>query len=148
MRSAIGRTGATAPLRRGGALKWVALVITCMSVTACSHPAQIWPTPLTPGAQVTAKFTSPRAIPLGHDSVLVAEVLSGEIVALHGDTLVMRLTMVPEQTTRAAWLGREASVPLDSATRIMHSEFNQSSSALLVAAGFAFVFAFIGSLPQ
>ena len=125
----------------------VVLVAACIAATACVHQAQFWPTPLTAGTQVTAKFSWPRAIALGTDSVLVITELSGNVVALHGDTLIVRVTNVPDQPTRAMWAGREAIVPLDSATRVTHPEFDQSAIALMAVAGIAFVYAFIGSLP-
>jgi len=125
----------------------IALVAACACQTACYHPAQIWPSPLTPGTQVTANFIWPRAISMENDSMIVVRELRGTVVTLFPDRLVMRLTGVPEQPTRSVWAGRAATVPLDSATTITRSEFNESGAALMAVAGIAVVFAVIGSLP-
>lgn len=133
--------------RRVTALARMAVVTTCLLATACVHRAQVWPSPLREGNQVTAKFDSPRAIGFGIDSLFVATELSGSVVAIRGDTLVVRLTDVPGQPGRRTWVGREAIVLLDSATTVTRAEFDQSSIALMAVAGIAFVYAFIGSLP-
>ena len=116
--------------------------------TGCFHTSQVWPSPLTPGAVVTAKFAAPRTIGLGNDSVIVVAELSGRIVALRADTLVVHLTSVPEEATHASWLGRDATFTLDSQTTVTHTAFDQSSVTLIILAGAVLFYAFLGSLPQ
>jgi hypothetical protein len=116
-------------------------------VTACFHSAQIWPAALPPGKQITAKFTVPRAVDVGGDSTLVVQELSGRVVALRADTLVVRLNKVPEQPERQRWLGRDARFTLDSTTTVSANGFDRGSAGLIVIAGIAFVYGFIGSLP-
>ena len=147
MRTSISRSCLTGRRTPGTALARAAIVTACISATACVHRAQVWPSPLSEGNQVTAKFDSPRAIGLGNDSLFVVTELSGSVVAIRGDTLLVRLTNAPGQPDRGRWVGRDAIVPLDSTTTVTRAEFDQSTIALMAVAGFAFVYAFIGSLP-
>ena len=123
------------------------IVCGAVAVTACFHSAQVWPAPLSPGREVTATFAVPRAIVVGSDSSLVVQELSGRVVAVHADTLVVRLNKVPDQPDRKRWLGREAAFTLDSTTTVSATGFDRSAVGLMAVAGIAAVYAFIGSLP-
>lgn len=123
-----------------------ALALACIVGTACFHNSQAWPVPLHSGSFVTAKFALPRSIMVGGDSALVATELSGRVVSFHGDTLVVHLGSVPGQAKKA-WAGRDATFTLDSATRVVHTEFNKGSIPLVVIAGMVSFYAFLGSLP-
>lgn len=123
-----------------------ALALACTSATACFHSSQAWPVPLHPGSFVTAKFAEPRSIMIGDDSALVVTELSGRVVSWHGDTLVVHLGTLAGQS-RKAWTGRDATFTLDSATTVVHTEFNKGSIPLVVIAGMVSFYAFLGALP-
>ena len=146
---ALDRVATPAPDRRGVVAAIGRLLTVCgaVTVTACFHSAQVWPAPLTPGREVTANFAIPRAIVVGGDVSLVVQELSGRVVAVHADTLVVRLNKVPEQPDHKRWLGREAAFTLDSTTTISSTGFDRSAIGMMAVAGIAVVFAFIGSLP-
>lgn len=135
--------------RRGNRLTLtrIALIAVCIGATACVHRAQVWPSPIVAGNQVTAKFTVPRTVGLDDESTLVVREMSGTVVSLRADTLVLRLTAVPDEPSRGRWGRHDAIIPLDSTTTVTRAEFDPSAVALMAVAGISFVYAFIGSLP-
>ena len=124
----------------------LALALACSGETACFHTSQAWPVALHPGNFVTATFAQPRSIMVGSDSALVATALSGRVISLHTDTLVVHLDRLAGQAT-SAWAGRDATFTLDSATTVVHTEFEKGSIPFVVIAALVGFYAFIGSLP-
>lgn len=124
----------------------LALALACTGAAACFHTSQAWPVPLKPGNFVTATFAEPRSIMVGGDSALVATELSGHVVSRHADTLVVHLDKLPGQAA-SAWAGRDATFTLDSATTVVHTEFEKGSIPFVAIAALVGFYAFIGSLP-
>jgi hypothetical protein len=78
----------------------------------------------------------------GRDSVTKVRELQGRVVSLHGDTLVVRVTRAPKETGGGRWIGRPATVLLDSTTTVTRSEvdgwklgYGILASAVLIFAG-------------
>lgn len=140
-------TGSGAWRRRTRAAPVVAAMLAGIVTSACVHQAQVWPSRLANGSQVTAKFEVPRAITLDNDSTLVVKELNGTIRSISGDTIIIALTSVPEAPTHTLWRGRSATIPLDSTTKVTHAEFDQYAVALMAVGAISFVYGFIGSLP-
>jgi len=79
---------------------------------------------------------------VGRDSVAAVRELQGRVVSLHGDTLVVRVTRVPEGAAGRQIVGRPVTVVLDSATLVTRSEvdgwkvgYGILATAVLIFAG-------------
>ena len=118
----------------------------CTGASGCVRTVQAWPPPLFSGTPITVRFTAPRSIAFevegGRDSVTVARELQGRVVSLHGETLVVRVTRIPEGATDGRIVGRPATIVLDSATIVTRSEldswkigYGTLATAVLIFAG-------------
>ena len=89
---------------------------------------QAWPPPLSNGTPVTIRFTAPRSIAFeldaGRDSVAAVRELQGRVVSLQGETLVVRVTRIPDRATEGRIVGRPATIVLDSATIVTRPELD------------------------
>jgi len=84
---------------------------------------QAWPPPLSNGTPVTIRFTAPRSIAFeldaGRDSVAAVRELQGRV-----ETLVVRVTRIPDRATEGRIVGRPATIVLDSATIVTRPELD------------------------
>ena len=89
---------------------------------------QAWPPPLSSRTPITVRFTAPRSIAFevegGRDSVAAVRELQGRVVSLRGETLVVRVTRIPDGAAGGRILGRPATIVLDSATIVTRSELD------------------------
>ena len=104
----------------------LACALLSTGASGCVRTVQAWPPPLASGTPVTVRFTAPRSIAfeveVGRDSVAAVRELQGRVVSLHGETLVVRVTRIPEGTAGGRIVGRPATVVLDSATIVTRSD--------------------------
>ena len=124
----------------------LACALLCTGASSCVRTVQAWPPPLSSGTPVTVRFTAPRSIAfeveIGRDSVVAVREVQGRIVSLHGETLVVRVTRVPEGAEGGRIVGRPARIVLDSATIVTRSEvdgwkvgYGILAAAVLIFAG-------------
>ena len=108
------------------AASFLTCALLCTGVSGCVRTVQAWPPPLASGTPVTVRFTARRSIAfeveVGRDSVAVVRELQWHVVSLQGETLVVRITRIPEGTAAGRIVGRPATVVLDSATLVTRSE--------------------------
>ena len=87
---------------------------------------QAWPPPLASGTPVAVRFAAPRSIAFHvngeRDSILVVRELQGRVVSLDGQTLVVRVTRIPQGASGGPIVGRTATIDLDSATIVTRFE--------------------------
>ena len=136
----------TRPSVEHAATSLLACALLCTGASGCVRTVQAWPPPLASGTPVTVRFTAPRSIAfeveVGRDSVAAVRELQGRVVSLHGETLVVRITRMPEGTAGERMVGRPATVILDSATLVTRSEVDSwkvgygiLATAVLIFAG-------------
>jgi hypothetical protein len=81
----------------------LACALLCTGASGCVRTVQAWPPPLPSGTSVTVRFASPRSIAFeveaGRDSVAAVRELEGTVVSLQGETLVVRVTRIPDRAT-------------------------------------------------
>jgi hypothetical protein len=98
----------------------------CTGPSGCVRTVQAWPPPLASGTPVAVRFAAPRSIAFkvdgGRDSILMVRELRGRVVSVNRETLVVRVTRVPQGATRGPIVGGTATVGLDSATIVTRSE--------------------------
>jgi len=124
----------------------LACALLCTGASGCVRTVQAWPPPLPSGTSVTVRFASPRSIAFeveaGRDSVAAVRELEGTVVSLHGETLVVRVTRIPDGAAGGRIVGRAATIALDSATTVTRSELDSwkvgygiLATAVLIFAG-------------
>ena len=122
----------------------LALILT--GASGCVRTVQAWPPPLTPGTPVRGHFATPRLVVYQRgrlqDSVAGVRELRGLVVALRGDTLVLRVKSDP---TRSADESREAeretTVALDQSTTGTRTEIDSWKLSYAFLAGTVLIFA-------
>jgi hypothetical protein len=113
------------------------LGLACAVVTACTRAVQAWPPPLPNNTAVTIRFDAPRAITYSQgsaqDSVAAVRELRGRVIALHGDTLRVRVSRVATGAGNEAQMrGREASIVLDHSVVVTRRELEGWKFAYLL----------------
>lgn len=100
----------------------------CAGILGCARTVQAWPPPLTTDTPVTVRLAVPRSLvfegEVGRDSVAAVRELQGRVVSLRGNTLVIRVTRVPNEGVGGWIVGRRTTILLDSATFVTRSEFD------------------------
>ena len=114
--------------------------------SGCVRTVQAWPPPLAPGTNVRVHFAAPRLVVYQHgrvqDSVAGVRELRGLVVALRGDTLVLR---VKSDRARSADESREAeretTLILDQSTTVSRTEIDGWKISYALLAGSVLIFA-------
>ena len=106
---------------------------------------QTWPPPLASGTPVAVRFAAPRSIAFevagNRDSILMVRELQGRVVSLNGETLVVRVTRIPQGAGGGRIVGRTATVNLDSATIVTRSEVDRWKVGYGILASVVLIFA-------
>ena len=124
----------------------ITLILVLAGSSGCLRTVQAWPPPLTPGTAVRVHFATPRLVVYQsgrvQDSVADARELQGLVVALRGDTLVLR---VKSDRARNADESREAeretTVLLDQSTTVTRTEIDGWKFSYALLAGSVLIFA-------
>jgi hypothetical protein len=129
-------------MKTGGVVVRVArnaLLIACGAAAACGGHPPAAPVMPSPGADVKVTFVQPHAISVRQDSALVLSELSGRLLAVRGDTVVLRLTRVPGQGNTKAWAGHEVRFTRDEDTRIVQTSFDGTATSAIALAGISWI---------
>lgn len=92
-----------------------------------------------PGVDVKVTFLQPHSIAVRQDSALLLNEMSGKLLAVRGDTVVLRLTRVPGSKNTTAWAGHEVQFERDKDTRIVQSSFDGSTTGAIALAGISWI---------
>jgi hypothetical protein len=107
---------------------------------------QAWPPPLTPGTDVSVHFAAPRLVVYQRgrlqDSVASVRELRGLVVALRGDTLVLRVrSNRADSAGRSGEAERETTLVLDQSTTVTRTEIDSWKFSYAILAGSVLIFA-------
>jgi hypothetical protein len=124
----------------------IALALALVGATGCVRTVQAWPPPLIPGTAVRVQFASPRLVVyqrgLLRDSVAGVPELRGRVVALRGDTLVLRVKSDPVASTgNSREAERQATLVLDQSTTVTRTEIDGWQISYALLAGTVLIFA-------
>ena len=124
----------------------ITIALLLAGASGCVRTVQTWPPALSPGTAVRVHFAAPRLVVYQHgrvqDSVAGVRDLRGLVVALRGDTLVMR---VKSDRARSADESREAeretTLILDQSTTVTRTEIDGWKFSYALLAGSVLIFA-------
>ena len=127
-------------------MRSITLALVLAGASGCVRTVQAWPPPLTEGTTVRVLFATPRLVVYQRgrlqDSVAGVTELRGRVVALRGDTLVLRVMNNP---TAATGNLREAesqtTVVLNQSTTVTHTEIDGWKLSYAFLAGVVLIFA-------
>jgi len=118
------------------AIALTVLVLAVGAVACAKHPVVDPP----PGAEVKVTFFQPQGIAVSPDTVLTVSAMSGLLVALRGDTVVVRVARLTGPAHPTAWAGREVAFARDRRTKIEQTSFDGSAVGKATLIGMAWVF--------
>jgi len=124
----------------------ILLALVLAGASGCVRTVQAWPPPLTPGTAVRVHFATPRSVVYQHeqlqDSVASVGDLRGRVVALRGDTLVLRVnddrTDSTGESRGAEW---QTKLVLDQSTTVSRTEIDGWKVSYALLAGSVLIFA-------
>lgn len=127
-------------------IRRITIALAFIAASGCVRTVQAWPPPLTPGTAVRVQFATPRLIVYQRgqlrDSVAGVPELRGQVVALRGDTLVMRV--MSDRAGRASdspEAERQTTVVLDQLTTVTRMEIDGWKFSYAILAGSVLIFA-------
>jgi hypothetical protein len=117
-----------------------------LGASGCVRTVQAWPPPLTEGTAVRVHFATPRLVVYERgqlqDSVSGVPELRGLVVALRGDTLVLRVTSDRGDTTgKSGETERQTTLVLDQSTTVSRTEIDGWKLSYALLAGSVLIFA-------
>ena len=124
----------------------LSLALFLAGASGCMRTVQAWPPPLTPGTTVRVHFATPRLVVYQRgrlqDSVAGVRELRGLVVALRGDTLVMRVKSDRASSAdESREAERETTVVLDQSTTVTRTEIDSWKFSYAFLAGTVLIFA-------
>jgi len=124
----------------------ITLALSLAAASGCVRTVQAWPPPLTPGSTVRVHFATPRLVVYQRgrvqDSVAGVRELRGLVVALRGDTLVLRLMNDrTDSAGKSREAEREATLALDQSTTVTRTEIDGWKVSYAFLAGSVLIFA-------
>ena len=133
------------PIRRLPSL-CILLALLLAGPNGCVRTVQAWPPPLTPGTAVRVHFATPRVVVYQRgrlqDSVAGVPELRGRVVALRGDTLVLRVKSDRKDSTgNSREEERESTLVLDQSTTVTRTEIDGWKFSYALLAGSVLIFA-------
>lgn len=112
-----------------------AFVLAVGAVACGKHPV-VDPSP---GAEVKVTFFQPYGIAVSADTVLVVSAMNGTLVALRGDTVVVRLSHLTGPAHPTAWAGREVTFVREPRTKIEQTSFGGSRAETAAVGGLVWI---------
>jgi hypothetical protein len=124
----------------------ILLALLLAGASGCVRTVQAWPPPLTPGTAVRLHFATPRVVVYQRgrlqDSVAGVPELRGRVVALRGDTLVLRVKSDRKDSTgNSREAERESTLVLDQSTTVTRTEIDGWKFSYALLAGSVLIFA-------
>ena len=124
----------------------ITLALVLAGTSGCVRTVQAWPPPLTPGTAVRVHFATPRLVVYQQgqlqDSLAGVRELRGIVVALRGDTLVLRVTSDRKDSTgNSSEAKRESRLVLDQSTTVTRTEIDGWKFSYALLAGSVLIFA-------
>ena len=124
----------------------ITLALVLAGASGCVRTVQAWPPPLTPGTAVRVHFATPRVVVYQRgrlqDSVAGVPELRGLVVALRGDTLVLRVTSDRKDSAgKSGEAERETKLVLDQSTTVTRTEIDSWKLSYAFLAGSVLIFA-------
>jgi hypothetical protein len=123
----------------------ISLALVLAGAIGCVRTVQAWPPPLIAGTAVRVHFATPRLVVyqrgLVQDSVAGVREMRGLVVALRGDTLVMRVKSERDRSTdQSREAERETTVVLDQSTTVTRTEIDSWKFSYALLAGSVLIF--------
>jgi hypothetical protein len=124
----------------------ITLALVLAGASGCVRTVQAWPPPLTAGTAVRVHFVTPRVVVYQRgrlqDSVAGVRELQGLVVALRGDTLVLRVKSdLARSADESREAEREATLVLDQSTTVTRTEIDGWKFSYALLAGSVLIFA-------
>jgi hypothetical protein len=124
----------------------IAIALFLAGASGCVRTVQAWPPPLNSGTAVRVHFATPRLVVFQRgqhvDSVAGVPELRGRVVALHGDTLVLRvMSDRPDSTGKSREVERQTTLVLDQSTTVTSTEIDGWKFSYAILAGAVLIFA-------
>jgi hypothetical protein len=122
------------------------LALVLAGASGCVRTVQAWPLPLDEGTAVRVHFATPRLVVYQRgrlqDSVAGVSELRGGVVALRGDTLVLRVMNNPTASTgNLREVESQTTVVLDQSTTVTRTEIDGWKLSYAFLAGAVLIFA-------
>jgi len=127
-------------------IRSITFALALVGASGCVRTVQAWPPPLTPGTAVRVQFATPRLVVYQRgqqkDSVAGVPELRGQVVALRGDTLVLRvMSDRAENADKSPATERSATLVLDKSTTVTRTEIDGWKLSYAFLAGTVLIFA-------
>jgi len=124
----------------------IVLALVLAGASGCVRTVQAWPPPLTPGTAVRVHFATRRVVVYQHeqlqDSVASVRDLRGRVVALRGDTLVLRVNDDrTDSTSESRSAERQTKLVLDQSTTVSRTEIDGWKVSYALLGGSVLIFA-------
>jgi hypothetical protein len=126
-------------------IRSLTFALALVGASGCVRTVQAWPPRLTPGTAVRVQF-APRLVVYQRgqlkDSVAGVPELRGQVVALRGDTLVVRvMSDRAENADKSPETERSATLVLDQSTTVTRTEIDGWKLSYAFLAGSVLIFA-------
>lgn len=124
----------------------ITFALALVGASGCVRTVQAWPPPLTPGTAVRVHFATPRLVVYQRgqlqDSAAGVQELRGQVVALRGDTLVVRvMSDRAENADKSSEAERSVTLVLDKSTTVTRTEIDGWKLSYAFLAGSVLIFA-------
>ena len=130
----------------GFPIRSITIALVLVGASGCVRTVQAWPPPLAPGTAVRIHFATPRLVVYERgqlqDSVARVPELRGRVVAVRGDTLVVRVMGDrAESAGKSNEAERQATLVLDQSTTVTRTEIDSWKFSYALLAGAVLIFA-------
>lgn len=127
-------------------IRSITIALALVGASGCVRTVQAWPPPLTPGTAVRVHFATPRLVVYERgrlqDSVASVPELRGRVVALRGDTLVLRvISEGADSAGKTREAERRTTLVLDQSTTVTRTEIDGWKFSYALLAGTVLIFA-------